>query len=100
MSVAVLEQLHDAVETLHLSLEGDDPSAIDAATVRVNEAVLKVRSVGAWRDEAAVRQCLARLVPLLSAARVRVSVLSDQARQRIAMLAVRGASNAPLTYGR
>jgi len=100
MSVATLDLLHDAFVALREALDGDDITKVDRATARVQEAVTKVRAVGAWRDEPGVRTRLASIAPLMEAARIRTSVLADQTRQQIAMLAERGAIHAPLTYKR
>jgi hypothetical protein len=100
MTSTVVDQLYDAFKALRDALDGDDIAQVDAATARVHGAVTDMKSVGAWRDEFAVRARLERLVPLMEAARVRTSFLADQTRQRIAMLAERGSIHAPLTYGR
>lgn len=100
MSVAVLDLLRDALAALRDALDGDDVSGIDAATARVSSAVSQVRAVGAWRDEPVLRERIASVVPLMEAARIRTSVLADQTRQRIALLAEYGAMSAPLTYKR
>jgi hypothetical protein len=100
MSAAVLDSVYDAFAALRDALDGDDIARVDAATARVGRAVAEMRGVGAWRDEPEVRARLASLLPLMEAARIRTSVLADQTRQRIAMLAERGVVHAPLTYGR
>jgi hypothetical protein len=100
MSVAALDLLYDAFAALREALDGDDIAKVDRATARVKDAVDKVKAVGAWHDEPGLRTRLASIAPLMEAARVRTSVLADQTRQQIAMLAERGAIAAPLTYKR
>lgn len=100
MSIAALDNLRAAFADLRAALDGDDMAAVDSATKRVKASAIEARAVGAWRDEPAVRDRLSDLMPLIDAARIRANILSDQARQRIDLLAVRGAAQAPMTYGR
>jgi hypothetical protein len=100
MTVALIDALSDAFEALRKALDGDDVAAIDAAAVRVQRATADVRAVGAWRSDPALRERLSVLASLMESTRVRTSVLADQTRQRIDLLAAHGAKNVPLTYSR
>lgn len=100
MSLTALDLLRDAFSGLRAALDGDDAPAINAAAARVRDATLEVGAHAAWRDQPEVRERLEALLPLIEAARLRVHLLSDHARQRIALLAAHGATAAPLTYGR
>lgn len=100
MSIEALDHLHDAFIALRTALDGDDVTAIEAASKRVGRAVDELKGVGAWRDEPAVRLRLSEIAPLMEATRVRTSMLADHNRQRLSMLAARGSNTAPLTYGR
>lgn len=100
MPISALDQLRDAFAELRNALDGDDITRVDAATKRVRDATAQVRAAGAWRDEPAVRDRLNSLVPLIDAARIRTNVLSDNARQRIDLLAAHGHGKGALTYNR
>lgn len=99
MSVALLSSFRAAMLALREALDGSDAEAIETASARLATAVSRVRAQGAWLDEPALREELAALGPLIEAARVRISFLADQTRQRIALLAERGVMP-PLTYSR
>ncbi|GLI97772.1 hypothetical protein [Sphingobium sp. BS19] len=100
MTLSALDALREAFADLRNALDGDDMAQVDAATARVREATAQVRAQGAWRDEPAVREKLNSLMPIIDAARVRTNVLTDNARQRMDLLAAHGADHAPLTYRR
>tara|TARA_R110000868_G_C10560784_1_gene736850 strand:- start:176 stop:478 length:303 start_codon:yes stop_codon:yes gene_type:complete len=100
MTLSALDALREAFADLRNALDGDDMAQVDAATARVREATAQVRAQGAWRDEPAVREKLNSLMPIIDAARVRTNVLTDNARQRMDLLAAHGAGHAPLTYRR
>lgn len=100
MSLTTLDELHNAFAALRIALDGDDMVAVERATAAVGKATNKVKAAGAWHDEPALHQKLADIQPLMEAARIRAHILTDQTRQRIALLADRGAQGAPLTYGR
>jgi hypothetical protein len=100
LGLAALDDLFEAFGGLRDVLDGSDAGAIEQASNRVSHAVASVRGIGAWRSDPATVARLTALLPLLDSARVRVNVLADYANQRLAMLAVRGSSHAPLTYGR
>ncbi|BAV64665.1 hypothetical protein [Sphingobium cloacae] len=100
LGLAALDQLHGACEDLRAVLDGSDAAAIDAASVRIGQAAEAVRAVGVWRSEPAVADRLKAIMPLLEMARVRTRVLSDQANQKLALLAAHGSETAPLVYGR
>ena len=100
MNLAALDGLRDAFAGLRAALDGTDVAAINAATARIRDAALEVRASGAWHDEPALRERLNSLLPLIEAARIRVHFLTDQARRHMDLLAERGATAAPLTYGR
>lgn len=100
MSVSHIDTLCEAFDALRAALDGNDVAAIDAAAVRVQRATADVRAVGAWRSDPALRERLKVLASLMESTRVRTSVLADQTRQRIDLLAAHGARNVPLTYSR
>lgn len=100
MHLSAIDRLREAFTALREALDGDDVAAIDAATRQAGEAVAAVRDGDAWREEPALKDKLIALLPLIEASRVRTAVLGDQAAQRLAMLAARGAGAAPLTYRR
>ncbi|PZU57321.1 MAG: hypothetical protein DI547_13525 [Sphingobium sp.] len=100
MSAALVDALTEAFADLGAALDSDEVAAIDAATTRVNGAVAALKGVGAWREDAALKEKLKALLPVMEAARIRTSLLADHTRQRITLLADRGVSHAPLTYGR
>jgi hypothetical protein len=100
LGLAALDDLFAAFEELRGALDGTDAPAIEAAGNRIDKAAAAVRAIGAWRSDEAVKARLAALVPLLESARVRINVLTDQASQRLSILASRGSTQAPLTYGR
>lgn len=100
LGLAELDSLGEAFENLRGVLGGNDPQAIEAATVRVAEAAASVRAIGAWRSDPALAERLHALAPLIESARVRVNLLADHTSQRLSALAAHGATAAPLTYGR
>lgn len=100
LGLAALDDLFSAFEELRVALDGTDVSAIDAAASRVSRSAAAVRAIGVWRADAAIRDRVAGLLPLIEAARVRINVLTDHASQRLSILASRGSTQAPLTYGR
>ncbi|SCW76816.1 hypothetical protein SAMN02927924_02733 [Sphingobium faniae] len=100
LGLAALDHLRTACEDLRVALDGSDATAIDAASARLGQAAAAVGAIGAWRSEPAVADRLKAIAPMLETARVRTRVLSDQANQKLNMLAAHGAQNAPLVYGR
>lgn len=100
LGLAALDELGAAFEELRSVLDGTDPVAIESATRRIASAASAVRAIGVWRSDAAVRDRLKALQPLLESARVRTNLLADHVNQRLSILAARGAEHAPLTYGR
>lgn len=100
LGLAALDDLFSAFEELRGVLDGVDPLAIEAAGNRIDKAAAAVRAVGAWRSDEAVKARLTTLMPLLESARVRINVLTDQANQRLSILASHGSTQAPLVYGR
>jgi hypothetical protein len=100
MSTAAIDQLERAVNGLRQAFDGNDPAAIDAASARLTAAAGEARAVGAWRADPVLKARLKALLPELESARVRANVLADHSRRQMALLADRGASGAPLTYGR
>lgn len=100
MSKAAIAAIAAALEGLRDALDGRDPAAIDAAGQHLHAATSNAGAIGAWRADPELRERLKALLPRIDSARIRANVLSDQARQSMAMLADHGASTAPLTYGR
>ncbi|WP_340267362.1 hypothetical protein [Sphingobium mellinum] len=100
LGLAALDDLLNAFEALRAALDGSDPATIEAATSRIDRATTAARAIGAWRSDEAVKARLTALLPLLESARVRLNVLTDQAGQRLAILASHGSTHAPLTYRR
>jgi hypothetical protein len=100
LGLAALDHLRTACEDLRAVLDGYDAAVIDAASAKVGQAAASVRAIGAWRSEPDVTERLKAIAILLEMARVRTRVLSDRANQKLNVLAVRGAENAPLVYGR
>ncbi|MGC4250751.1 MAG: hypothetical protein QM605_04595 [Sphingobium sp.] len=100
LGLTALDQLRGACEDLRAVLDGFDPAAIDAASAKVGQAAAAVRAIGVWRSDPEVAERVKAIVPLLEMARVRTRVLSDQANQKLALLAAHGSETAPLVYGR
>ncbi|KEQ54305.1 hypothetical protein [Sphingobium chlorophenolicum] len=100
LGLAALDELNAAFEALRSVLDGTDVAAIEAATHRIAAAASAVRAIGVWRSDPAVRDRLTALQPLIESARIRTNLLADHMNQRLAILAERGAENAPLVYGR
>jgi len=100
LGLTALDELFAAFEDLREVLDCQDAAAIERASGRVSKAAAAVRAIGAWRSDPAVIERLATLLPLIEAARVRTNLLADYSRQRLAMLASRGAAPARMTYGR
>jgi hypothetical protein len=100
LGLAALDDLFAAFDELRSVLDGGDALAIEAAAYRIDSAAAAVRAIGAWRSDEAVKERLTALLPLLESARVRINVLTDQASQRLSILAASGSTQAPLTYGR
>lgn len=98
--IASLEKLQAAFGELRHALDSQDAAQISAATAIVKAATDDVRSHGAWKMDADLRQKIEALKPMIESARVRVNLASDDARQRISRLAQNGAQGTPLTYGR
>ena len=99
--IASIDALYAAFGELRRALDARDTVAITNATQAVKVATDDVRAQGAWKMDPERRAKLEALKPIIESARVRVNVASDDARQRIALLAQRGAHGASsLTYGR
>lgn len=99
--IASIDALDEAFGELRRALETHDASRINAATKKLSAVLDSVKSQGAWRMEPALRDKLDALLPAIESARVHVNLASDDVRQRIGMLADRGANKAAsLTYRR
>ncbi len=98
--VASIDALYEAFGDLRRALDAQDASAINAANSAVKAATDAVRAQGAWKMDPALNEKLSALMPMIESARVRVNLASDDVRQRIGMLADRGAQGTALTYGR
>lgn len=100
MSKAAIDAVAQSLEGLRAALDGNDPGAIDAAGEQILAAISHIGAIGAWRADEAMRAQFKGLLPLIESSRIKANILSDHARQRVAMLADHGASAAPMLYGR
>lgn len=98
--IASLEKLQQAFAELRRALDSQDAGQINAATAVLKAATDDVRSHGAWKMDADLKQKIDALKPMIESARVRVNIASDDVRQRISHLAQNGAQGTPLTYSR
>ena len=96
----MIDDMAVAAEALRRALDAQDVAAIESAAIRLDHATRTARAQGAWRADPALRESLRSLSAALDSTRVRTRILSDQAAQRLSLLAAHGAATAPLTYGR
>lgn len=101
MSTAPLEALIREQRALIAALDSDDVDAIRRHTDSMNEALVRIRALGARFGTLEAKRLAEEAMVLTDAARVRVNVLADMTARRISRLATAtGKGNAVQTYGR
>lgn len=101
MSTAPLEALIREQRALIAALDSDDVEAIAHHTDTMNEALVRIRALGARFGTYEAKRLAEEAMMLTDAARVRVNVLADMTQRRIGRLATAtGKGPAVQVYGR
>ena len=96
MSAQVLQRLEVCHGHLIEALDGDDLDALNDSIWALQTAVDAARGTGAWRDVPEAKERALRISALAEAAMMRVNILTNETRERLAAIeAFRGRPRIP-----
>jgi hypothetical protein len=98
MTMSVLDHLIHCQSRLLSALDARDADAIGQATTALYHAIDGVEAEGAWTEATTTRAQVDHAIKQTEAARIRVNILTDWTRRRIARLSELRGLTAPFTY--
>lgn len=96
--MSVLDHLIHCQNRLLSALDARDADAIGNATTALYHAIDGVEAEGAWTEQTTTRAQVDHALKQTEAARIRVNILTDWTRRRIARLSEMRGQTMPYTY--